>query len=173
MIITVFLQTWVCTMRILCVFVCLYVWMCEEVKDRRVSEAVASIPKSPLEEDSVKLGVPSVQVGVLPSPESGGVQVWVRTGVGPTLESTLSVDRESVRGSSCTSLTLRTQHHHLLVHTHTDTHTRTHRHVHAHTALTHPRTGTQHSHGYSHPCTSSYWSVLCEDKHQDPAIMPH
>lgn len=81
-----------------------------------LKQQLASIPKSPLEEDSVKLGVPSVQVGVLPSTESGGVQVRVRTiGVGPTLVSTPSDDLESGRGSNCTSLTLRTQHHHLLV----------------------------------------------------------
>lgn len=90
--------------------------------------ALASIPKSPLEEDSVKLGVPSVQVGVLPSTESGGVQVRVRTiGVGPTLVSTPSDDLESGRGSNCTSLTLRTQHHHLLVpKAQTDTHAHAH-----------------------------------------------
>lgn len=102
------------------------------------SKATPSIPKSPLEEDSVKLGVPSVQVGVLPSTESGGVQVRVRTmGVGPTLESTLSVDRESVLGSSCTSLTLRTQHHHLLVH-HAPPQTYTHTHTYTH-HITYPR----------------------------------
>ena len=36
-----------------------------------------TIPISPLLEDSVKLGVPSVHVGVLPSHEAGGVQVIV------------------------------------------------------------------------------------------------
>lgn len=33
------------------------------------------IPISPLELDSVRLGVPSVQVGVEPSTDAGGVQV--------------------------------------------------------------------------------------------------
>lgn len=93
---------------------------------KQLQQQLASIPKSPLEEDSVKLGVPSVQVGVLPSTESGGVQVRVRTiGVGPTLVSTPSDDLESGRGSNCTSLTLRTQHRHLLVpeaQTHAHTH---------------------------------------------------
>jgi len=32
------------------------------------------LPRSPLELESVKLGVPSVHVGVEPSPEAGGVQ---------------------------------------------------------------------------------------------------
>lgn len=34
-----------------------------------------NLPISPLELDSVKLGVPSVQVGVDPSTEAGGVHV--------------------------------------------------------------------------------------------------
>lgn len=36
-------------------------------------KAFVNLPKSPLELESVKLGVPSVQVGVEPSPEAGGV----------------------------------------------------------------------------------------------------
>lgn len=49
-------------------------------------------PRSPLLEDSVKEGVPSVQVGVLPSTEAGGVQVTVER-VGPEPEdSTLRED---------------------------------------------------------------------------------
>lgn len=68
------------------------------------------VPKSPLEEDSVKLGVPSVQVGVLPSTERGGVHAWPRPCVEETiwlpLLSTPSVERASPLGSSWTSLTL-------------------------------------------------------------------
>lgn len=40
----------------------------------RVFVVVAIVPISPLELDSVKLGVPSVNVGVEPSTEAGGVQ---------------------------------------------------------------------------------------------------
>lgn len=40
-----------------------------------VSCAVSILPNSPLELDSVRLGVPSVQVGVEPSTDAGGVQV--------------------------------------------------------------------------------------------------
>jgi len=35
---------------------------------------MCQLPRSPLELESVKLGVPSVQVGVEPSPDAGGVQ---------------------------------------------------------------------------------------------------
>lgn len=39
----------------------------------RGDEWPENVPMSPLELDSVKLGVPSVQVGVEPSTEAGGV----------------------------------------------------------------------------------------------------
>jgi len=58
-------------------------------------------PMSPLSEDSVKDGVPSVHVGVEPSTDTGGVHVCVRW----PRESTDSEERLSPRryGSRCTS----------------------------------------------------------------------
>lgn len=69
------------------------------------------LPMSPDEEDSVKDGVPSVQVGVEPSTEAGGVQVKclpppVTTEPIPLVElpdSTLSEDLFSDRDSSLIS----------------------------------------------------------------------
>lgn len=50
------------------------------------------LPRSPLLDDSVNEGVPSVHVGVLPSTDAGGVQVTVDL-VGPEpLDSTLRED---------------------------------------------------------------------------------
>lgn len=76
-----------------------------------------SIPMSPLLDDSVKEGVPSVQVGVEPSTEAGGVQVRVRpVAVAPEpkpdveeLDSTLREDLFSGRDSNLMSDML--QHH--------------------------------------------------------------
>lgn len=72
---------------------------------------------SPLLDDSVKEGVPSVQVGVEPSTEAGGVQVRVRpVAVAPEpkpdveeLDSTLREDLLSGRDSNLMSDML--QHH--------------------------------------------------------------
>lgn len=69
------------------------------------------IPISPLLDDSVKEGVPSVQVGVEPSTEAGGVHVRVRpVPVAPEpkpdvdeLDSTLRDDLLSGRDSSLMS----------------------------------------------------------------------
>lgn len=51
--------------------VCLRECVCVKVFSKLPNEYS---PKSPLELESVKLGVPSVQVGVEPSPDAGGVQ---------------------------------------------------------------------------------------------------
>lgn len=42
---------------------------------RNANQGSDKLPISPLLDDSVKDGVPSVQVGVLPSTDAGGVQV--------------------------------------------------------------------------------------------------
>lgn len=75
---------------------------------RSSSKEWTLLPKSPLEEDSVKLGVPSVHVGVLPSIDRGGVHTWLRPWATITwvLLSTPNVTRPSPRDSNCTSLTL-------------------------------------------------------------------
>lgn len=69
----------------------------------------ASLPISPLLDDSVKLGVPSVHVGVEPSTDAGGVHVkWPLAPLDPNPEvelpdSTLRVDLLSGRDSSLIS----------------------------------------------------------------------
>lgn len=47
------------------------VGLCRSILDEFMGEKLS---RSPLELESVKLGVPSVHVGVEPSPEAGGVQ---------------------------------------------------------------------------------------------------
>lgn len=65
---------------------------------------------SPLLEDSVNEGVPSVQVGVDPSTEAGGVQAnpleWLECPAPELPDSTLNVDLFSVRDSNRISDTL-------------------------------------------------------------------
>lgn len=77
----------------------------------RLRIGVVGQPMSPLLDDSVKEGVPSVQVGVEPSTEAGGVQVRVRpVAVAPEpkpdveeLDSTLREDLLSGRDSNLMS----------------------------------------------------------------------
>lgn len=67
-------------------------------------------PISPLLEDSVNEGVPSVHVGVDPSTEAGGVQAnpleWLECPAPELPDSTLNVDLFSLRDSSRISDTL-------------------------------------------------------------------
>lgn len=73
---------------------------------------LVNIPISPLLEDSVNEGVPSVHVGVEPSTEAGGVQAkpleWLECPAPELPDSTLNVDLFSVRDSNLISDTLKT-----------------------------------------------------------------
>lgn len=70
----------------------------------------ASLPISPLLEDSVKEGVPSVHVGVEPSTEAGGVQArpreWLECPAPELPDSTLRDDLFSARDSNLISVIL-------------------------------------------------------------------